>query len=46
MFGGGLYVAIGVAAVIAAVYFYCTVRYMRTYSDSEVPTVQLAVGPE
>ena len=44
MFGAGLYIAIGMAAVLATVYFYYTTRHMRTYTDDQVPTVQLATG--
>lgn len=41
----GIYIAIGAAAVLASIYFYYTVRYVRAYYDSEVPVIQLTTAP-
>tara|TARA_B100000963_G_scaffold155233_1_gene135060 strand:+ start:5980 stop:6114 length:135 start_codon:yes stop_codon:yes gene_type:complete len=39
-----LFVAIGIAAVIALTYFYFTYRHQRTYYDDEIPRVQLTTA--
>ena len=41
----GIYIAIGGATVLASIYFYYTVRYIRGYYDSEVPVIQLTTAP-